>query len=149
MSQHARPKKAQNQLTVLTRSLSTPSALALCTSASTFSGVLARYPAIFATFVALCAALAGAPPADWSASDRGGYIADQNWRRNSLAAVWQVVIWRRMGSGISSVQRKGVSKYRRRGGEGETYFAVFGFPDGGRHFASWSGVRCRRVFARC
>ena len=79
---------------------STPSRLAATTSASTFSWVFPRYPIILAALAAFCAG---------EAADRicpsvtGGYIDNQNWRRNSLAAVWHVVNWRKRPSGMSSV----------------------------------------------
>lgn len=83
-----------------TRAGSTPCVLAILTRASTFSRVLTRYPIIFAAFAARCA---GVAVLTVCTSIGGGYIADQNWRRNSLAAVWQVVICRKSPSGISSL----------------------------------------------
>lgn len=79
---------------------STPSRFAERTSASTFSCVLLRYPIILAALAAFCA---GEAAERICPSVTDGYIDNQNWRRNSLAAVWHVVNWRKRPSGMSSV----------------------------------------------
>lgn len=98
----AKIRESGKEPTTCMRPGSIPSRLAEMASASTFSRVLPRYPIIFAAFAAFCA---GEAAERICPSVTGGYMDSQNWRRNSLAAVWHVVNWRKRLSGMSSKRK--------------------------------------------
>lgn len=89
---------SMHELTTCILVWSKPSWRAVRTSASTFSCVFSKYPAILA---ALAAFWAGLVEDAVGTSKGGGYMASQNCLRNSFAAVWHVVICPKIPSGIS------------------------------------------------
>ena len=80
------PTTQIHALTARTLAGSTPTIVAVCTTASTLPSVIFKYLAIFSALLARAADVDDGPPIPNAPTGRGN-IADQYCRRNSVAAL--------------------------------------------------------------